>query len=653
MTSATDQIGPKAFLLSTSLAAAAFLFPPLGLLALVFFAFVPGCALLVALRARLRPIGFLFTGVALSYALTVSLTYWLSLLLGYGRLSIALAFAAASMPLLLVRTGLPSPARIWANARDDAPAAALSVAVFVLVLAVSWNSLMKDVPAGVANGGWNWSDFLLHYSIIESVNAGNFPPQTPFAAGTPLVYHWFADFLTAINSAFTGVPSIVFARVEPAFFAALLAGLSYSLARLFAGSRSASLLAAVLVVFGGGFGWLKLAELWGTEPLHSLIAKHSFDNSWEQDWGPWRIPSILGTAILAWRASAAGLPLLLAALLLGITAFSKRPFRWDLLALAGLVAGLSLEFHFFVAPVSFLLLGMHALAKAWPDRERFRLLLRSALAMLPGLLAAAPFIPQLLERGASRFEVRLGWEAPLSSPEDFMMFYVQNLGLPLLLAVLGLAFARVEDKKYLVAWALTMFLIPNLFLFVPVLWDMSKFFHFAWMPLAILAGAFVARLPKPAWPLVLAPCVLSPLLIAAHFVTSDLLALSTSQLEAAEWIRSNTPERAIFVTDAWINMPTDVAGRLRLMTFGTYVLTLGIPTDERVADIRKVYCGSHEEAVAAMRKYNATYVLSGYNSQDCANTYRDNPMLELVYDRGGVQIYQLKPSAFTMHRSPF
>ena len=51
---------------------------------------------------------------------------------------------------------------------------------------------------GIVLTGSNWQDTPLHYEIIESINQGNFPPQMPNFAGTPMTYYYFVDFHTAI-----------------------------------------------------------------------------------------------------------------------------------------------------------------------------------------------------------------------------------------------------------------------------------------------------------------------------------------------------------------------------------------------------------------------------------------------------------------------
>ena len=133
---------------------------------------------------------------------------------------------------------------------------------------------------GIAAGGSNWSDLGVHLSIAQSLNAGNFPPQVPYFAGEPLVYHWFADFHAAIAAQAAGLFAVPAFVVSSAILAGALALLVHGLARPLLrgrGARRAAVLAVVLVVFGGGLGWMRLVgdlatatatrSRWSTEQL--------------------------------------------------------------------------------------------------------------------------------------------------------------------------------------------------------------------------------------------------------------------------------------------------------------------------------------------------------------------------------------------------
>jgi hypothetical protein len=83
---------------------------------------------------------------------------------------------------------------------------------------------------------------------------------------------------------------------------------------------------------------------------------------------------------------------------------------------------------------------------------------------------------------------------------------------------------------------------------------------------------------------------MSPALIAVWHLRSHTVAVGIAQETAARWIAANTPERSVFVADAFINSPVDLAGRLRITTFGPYVSNLGYDPAPRETDTRAIYC---------------------------------------------------------------
>ncbi len=139
---------------------------------------------------------------------------------------------------------------------------------------------------------------------------------------------------------------------------------------------------------------------------------------------------------------------------------------------------------------------------------------------------------------------------------------------------------------------------------------MNKYFQMMWIAVAILAAWLIRAWPRPVIAAILIASALSPALIAVWHVRSNVVTVTAAQERAARWIAANTPERAVFVTDAFINSPIDLAGRLRISTFGPYVSNLGYDPAPREADIKAIYCDGPEVAVERMASYGATYVLS-------------------------------------------
>lgn len=647
-----------------ALLVAAYIVPPLAVIGVwpLLFA-LPGAALLGWAESRGTPrlaaparIGL---AVVISVALSAHLAWWIGLAVGYDRASLFGAAALLGLLWLLRPTPRAGPAAsrgrsALALVRRHAGGvlvAALAAAAVGVTLGVS---LWRVDAQGVSSGGSNWSDLGVHLSIAQSVNAGNFPPEVPFFAGVPLVYHWFADLHVATLALAAGIFSADAMVFQSTLLSAALALIVYGLGlRLFADRRTAAL-AAAFAVFAGGMGWIRLvADVWsGAGTPLELIARNSYDNQWLTDWPYFRIPSVMGTGLLVHRATTAGLPMLAGAMLLLAVALPHRR-RWRaglrdrprLLLLAGLLGAMLAPFHFFYFPAVLLLALGYVLAA---DRLRDAATVRNAALFLAPFGLALPFALQALDHAAGTGTIRQvwGWE---SAPRDdgreaVVFFYLTNLGIPFLLALAALVTPRLPHRLFLGGWVLALFAIPNLVQVSEIGFDMNKYFQAMWIVVALLAAWLVRAWPPPALALMLALSVPSPLLAAAWTATSDLQVLSRDELEAARWAAAETPPRSVFVTDGWLNSLTDPAGRLRLLTFEPYVANLGYSPTERAADVRAIYCGGDAgQAAELMRRHRASYVVDSARPADCSTpTLFDNsPRFRLAFANRTVRIWEL------------
>jgi hypothetical protein len=616
--------------------------------------FVPGWVLAARVAPDLSPPGRGGLAVVSSIYLSSHLVNVLALAGGFGRAAIlastglllALTWVLAAAPL----RGLAPPPPLdfsaaWAALARDRVAWATAGAGAGIVGGILALSAWHRTPDGWVSGGWNWSDFLVHVSIAASILHGNFPPQVPYFSGEPLTYHWFADFQAAIVAAAGGIPVIPAMLFANAVMAGVLALLVWELARLLTGDRQAAALAALLGLFGGGMGYIRLAldVAAGRGGALALVSQQSYDNTWLTPWPYFRIASVLGTGFLAHRATALGLPALVGVILLVHVSWGRRPAG---VALAGLLAALLAPFHFYAFPAVYLIVFLHFIAlrgwqtPGWP---------RDAALFLGPLVLALPFVvPAGLQqhaRGAVRLV--LGWpDAPWRDGVPAVaFFYATNLGVPFLLALVA-ATRRLPHRGFLVSWLLALFLLPNLVVATAVTFDMNKYFQMMWLAAAILAAWLIRRWPRPLVAAVLLASFLSPALVGVWHLTSRPVALTQAQERAARWIEQHTPERAVFVTDAFINSPVDLAGRLRLTTYGPYVANLGYDPAPREADVHRVYCDGDDQAAAIMQRYRAGYVLSTGGLLDCgqgrATDFAASPRFETVYRDGGVSVWRLR-----------
>lgn len=607
---------------------------------------VPGWVLIGSVRPRIDAAGRIGLGVVLSVAISTHLVFWLSHLAGgYAR---GVVFAA----LAIVATTVPLAAwqgRLSAGRLPRAGAVVVALAGMAVVGVTLGVGLWRTTATGISSGGSNWSDLGVHLSIAETLNAGgNFPPQVPYFAGVPLVYHWFADFHAAILAQAAGLFSVPAMVVQSTVLTGALALLVFSLARRLVRDRGAvraAAIAAALAVFAGGLGWTlfirDVATGAGT-PL-DLIANHSYDNQWLTDWPYFRIPSVMGTGLLVHRATTAGLPMLVGAVLLliaGLPSAARRAAGWRdnrwCIGLAGLLGALLAPFHFFFFPV------VPLLALAWvitAGRLRDADAPRNAATFLAPYALALPFVvaPALQAGGSGALRLVALWP---SAPTEggvtgVVFFYLTNLGVPFVLAMFALLARGAPTPRFLAAWIIGLFVIPNVIVLSAVDFDMNKYFQAMWIAVAVAAAWLIRHWPRPAVAAVFALSVGSPLLVAGWTATSNLQVISTADVAAGAWVRANTPPGAVFVTNGWVNSLTDSAGRKRLTTFGPYIANLGYHPDQRIGDVTTIFCGGDpEQSARLMRQYGAQYLIDDGPPQPCVAPvdFGASGAFELVHD---------------------
>ena len=543
----------------------------------------------------------------------------------------------------------PTVVGIRSTVRSDAAAWLIAAAFGLLVAVVLFTNGWRGTLDGQVSGGWNWSDLLVHVSIGASIVNGNFPPEVPYFAGVPLTYHWFADFHGAIASSVAGVDLIAVYFATSGLFASVMALLVWALALSLTGDRRVAAIATLLACLGGGMGWLRLVgdALAGgadyrrahhREPVRQQLGGRLAvlpDRVRARD----RVPAASCVdARLAradrGRAACRALP--------RSAAGGRADGRLDRGA-PGPVPVLRF-------PATYVIVGLYVLTTgAW----RATTARRDAALFLGPIVLAIPFVAEAIAQQGRIGNLRFvaGWtEARFrDGPLAVLFFYATNLGIPFVLALVAAITGRgLPNRRFLVAWLVALFLVPNVVVLSAVDFDMNKYFQMMWIAVAMLAAWLIRRWPKPAIAIVVALSAISPGLIAVWHATSRPVALTPGQMGVARWIEANTPNRAIFLTDAFINSPVDLAGRRRITTFGPYVSNLGYDPAPREADTIAAYCDGPEVAAEIMARYGATYALSSGGVLDCddpeGTDFDASPRFESVYDVAGITVWRLVPT---------
>ncbi|HEV8280801.1 MAG TPA: hypothetical protein VGQ02_03005 [Candidatus Limnocylindrales bacterium] len=622
--------------------------------------FVPGWVVVRRVAPDLPRPGQVGVAVVTSIYVSAHLVEVIATVGGFGRAAVLVSVVLLVLGTVIVARvrhrwlapwSLPRlraiPGSVQRAMQADAPAWIVAGAVSFVVAAILGTNGWRPTPDGFVSGGWNWSDLMVHVAIGNSIVHGNFPPEVPYFVGQPLTYHWFADFHGAISTVAANVAIIPVFFLSSALLAGVLALVVWGLTLQLTGDRRVATIATILVCGAGGMGWLRLVGdvIGGGSSIPALIVERPYDNSWADGWPWFRIASVFGTGFLPHRATTFGLPGLVAVVLLVVAGLGRRPAA---VLLAGILAALLAPFQFYALPATYLIVGLYVLfAGRWRDQT----VLRDAALFLGPIVVALPYVlPAALRQGAQgSFRFVEGWsEARFAEgPGAAAFFYITNLGIPVLLALVALLALRgraaVPSRGFVAAWLVALFLVPNLVVVSAVEFDMNKYFQMMWIAAAIAAAWLLARWPRWIAALAIGASMISPALIAIHHATHPAVVMSLAQAAAGRWIETNTPDRAIFATDDFINSPIDLAGRLRITTFGPYVSNLGYDPTPRAEDINAIYCDGPEVARERMARYGATYVLSAGGVLDCEEPtdFGASPLFQTVYAADGVSVWRV------------
>jgi hypothetical protein len=592
--------------------------------ALVFTLIVPGLSFyrFFNLKAHEKwafvPIFSVLTSVTFIYAM--------SLLLGYtnNTLSVCFLVLAATYTLVVYKKGQEfKPRQLRQKLRKINVTTLL---LFMLILLISLGVLLKTVwftnDYGIVITGANWQDTPFHYEIIESLNNGNFPPQTPNYVGTPLSYHYFVDFHTAIVERTYGyLPTLL--PVLNAVFITIFAVAMYALVRPY--GRKAAVAAAVMGTFGWGLGFFNIfPALFSGQPINW--------NSFFEYGGTFSLPPIYDNLIQQ-RPMLVGLPAFALVLILLNDLDDKKR-----LLLAGLVTGLVYQFNnvaFFCCFVAYAFALLFSLKKFKPSYLTF---------VLPSLVA----LPFILGGGAS-FQATLNTAWAIQFIKNPLTFYILNLGIPLILAVY--CFFR-RGNWYLKGTMLALIIIPHFIIFTPNVWDMYKFFIFAWIPIAALAGIALAKTRRVIVFALVLLSILTSVSVIVYNVNTEFLGATWAEYDVGMWARENTPENSVFLTYYFIHAPTSmVGGRLRVSSDINWPYGHGIPLEDiwaREKAIDNAYNGTATQLESLVRQYNVAYIYVGDQElshyPNCLDHFNSIDWLINVYDQSGQYVYQIDQS---------
>ncbi|HYL09033.1 MAG TPA: hypothetical protein VEU76_10810, partial [Candidatus Udaeobacter sp.] len=428
-------------------------------------------------------------------------------------------------------------------------------------------------PAGLYTGYVNiWGDWAAHLSFTGSFAYGhNFPPQFPIDPGNHLGYPFMLDYFAAELIPF-GLPLTEAVTATSAMLALAFPGMLYLSAFRFAGWRLAAAIAVFVFLMSGGIGFVYLSgdlHSGGLAALQHLPREYTLNRDVDLQW----LNPVLAY-LVPQRTTLSGLCLALVVLVL-IWLALREASGWRTFLFAGLITGVMPTFHvhaygtvvalsafwalftrrrewlaFFVPAVA---IGVPILAWMWPPANN------SVCTGLPSV---------------GGYCIALGWytpgdlthDGPFVATWNFIWFWIWNtsLLLPLMIAAYGVQrwFPAAFPKWFAPMWL--WFLVPNVIVLQPWIWDNTKFFIFWALLGSVLVGGVLAgmlqRGPAPAIVAVVLMILLGlagalDLTRASDYQTSNVQFTDEGGLKVAAWVRQNTSPYALFAVADEHNNP--------------------------------------------------------------------------------------------------
>lgn len=509
----------------------------------------------------------------------------------------------------------------------------LVLALWSLYFLLLWRDMLQVTPQGLVVGWVGvWSDWATHFNQGSAMAyRGPWLTEHPLVWGSPFSYPFISNLISALLVRYLGVPFFS-AFSFPSFLFSLL--LLLALLAIFdklLGSRPAALIAIFIFFLNGGLGFVYYLQDVISNPSWQSAALYTKEFTHLREQGiEWS--NVITTQLVPQRAFALGFPLAL--FLLGYFWKLTRPNQHYPLyhaVLAGLCISLFPLIHthgFFM--LCLILLCWIITQLTYPQRKR-TLLFWSVFALsaaLPLYLTLSTFFPQTVARtvGGGFMRWYPGWfthpEAPLFGKFSIWEFWTWNWGLVLPLGLLGWLLQPRERKLTFLPFLL-IFLLANVVLFQPYLWDNTKVLIWSSLGISALAADVIWRALGQRRIMVKA---LGASLLAISIFSGALDALlildksrhphtmyTTTDLKAAQFVRENTAPHDVFLTsDVHTNPINTLTGRKFLMGYRGWLWTYGLNykhVEDDVFTMFRAQPGTEE----LLKKYAIKYVAFDYH----------------------------------------
>jgi hypothetical protein len=486
--------------------------------------------------------------------------------------------------------------------------------------------MLQRGAEGIYSGGNSRFDMAFHAAVATSFLEGrNFPPVYTPRPPEALLYPFMPDFQTAaLMEGGLTLHAALLASALPLAFAVV--GLFYFFALRVARKQLAAVIATLLFLLNGGFGFLYFFEDWRASGKGLLEFWNALPQNYANMWGRgFHWVNLVADGILPQRTNLYGLPVALMVFTLFAAVWSReregkesksveetssRVEGWrsttQVLLVAGVLAGLLPLFHMHAYfSVGFVSVALFALR---PSRSWLAFWIPAVLLAAPQLLGATSHAA-----GGGFLHVQFGWMAPEGA--NFALYLARNFGATILLAAPAWLFAPREWRTFYLAF-LALFAFAFVVMVSPNVFDNGKLMQ-PWHAFnSVLVGWLLARLattyPRRLLALIVVlTSIASGIAALKHESLQRALVFDSEEVAAADYVRRHTEPRSLFLTAPVIEQPVlCLAGRATLRGPTFWLWSHGYEFRDRERDVRAIYAGG-PEALGLLRHYGVDYVYLG------------------------------------------
>ncbi|NCN50863.1 MAG: hypothetical protein GW925_00245 [Candidatus Pacebacteria bacterium] len=512
------------------------------------------------------------------------------------------------------------------------------------------NSFIVNKTGGISAQHVNlWGDWAAHFTMGSAMaERGLLLTTSPFLLNAPFSYPFVADMLSAILIRMH--LDFFLAFILPSFvFSCLIIIALFLFYKQLSKSIAIAVLASTIFLFNGGTGFLYYFQDIADSQQKvetALNPPREYTNIEDEHY---RWISVITSMVFPQRAFTVGFPiaLLLLTLLLQNTQkkrqsklskllafFSKRSTNESsqkliFFATAAVIGLLPIiHTHSFLAV--FILLSFWSVGDILTTKTKQEKIAKLIdWSIFAGIVAAIalPLISIFISGNIQHSFIKWypGWYVGNDYPnETLLSFWFKNWSIVPVLSLMGfgLVIQKSSNKlrtffEYVPFFAL--FLLTNLVLFQPFVWDNTKILVWASLGFSLLSAQFLHAMWKESkWmkPLVIAITIVicfSGFLDtyrALRFPLSSYQMYSAEEVALAAWTKANTDSDSIWLTGTYHNeWLFNLTGRQALATYTGWLWTHGYDYYQEDHDLRTMY--QFPQNTALFEKYGIDYVVVG------------------------------------------